>query len=118
MVEEKFGGSDEILGAKKVVGQIDGAEFKFLGLETRFERNREIDCRNQISKSNCQNPGIPSSKIWFVGQKDHSDTQNLFQISKFDSQIQISNLDSPKFDPQTLIPLTTKTHNSWFMKIF
>ena len=53
-----------------------------------------------------------------MGQKIHSDTKNFFQISKFDFEIQISNLESLKFDPETLIPLTTKTQNSLFTKIF
>ena len=61
---EKFEGYDEILGAKKFLGQIDGAEFKLLGLEARFGRDSELDRRNQISNSNWPKTIILISKIW------------------------------------------------------
>ena len=67
------------MGAKKFLGQIDGAEFKFLGLETRFGRDSEFDRRNQISQSNLQKSNKKCQKL-------NCETENSYKIlqnSKF-----------------------------------
>ena len=47
-VEEKFKNIDS--------DQIEGAEFRFLGLETRFGRNKSLDFRDGISNFDFQFP--------------------------------------------------------------
>ena len=82
------------------------AEPKF---QNQINKNRTQTHQNSIPKLK-----IPSkiTKIWFRNPKFNP------KWPKFNSDAQNSIMESPKFDPETLIPLTTKIENPQIVKIF